>query len=100
MKLINFHVLAIGGIVSAIFVGLISVITFLPGNPNLASCLVDGVMLQILFLEPEIIVRVGELRRTKRPALAFFTVNTLVAVAYGLACGWIMFRMLPRSIGS
>lgn len=100
MRLINFHVLVLGGIVSVIFIGLISVISFVPGSPNFVSCLVDGVVLQLVMLEPGIVVCVIDLRRTRRPSVAYFVVNTLVAVAFGVACGWLMFKMLPRSISA
>ena len=100
IRLINFHVLVLGGIVSVIFIGLISAITFIPGHPNLVSCLVDGVVLQLVMLEPGIVVRVIDLRRTRRPTVAYFVVNTLVAVSFGVACGWLLFKMLPKSISA
>jgi hypothetical protein len=97
LLMIDPHILALGIIVSVLLVGLVSIITFVPGSPRLIPSLLTGTIPMLVFLEPSIITRTIDRRRTHGDASAYFRVNTLIATLYGIACGLLIFGLLPRS---
>ena len=93
---IDFHILAIGLIVSLLFVAFSSTITFIPGSPPLLRTLACGIVPLLVFLEPTILTRVYDRRKGGRDVLKYFAVNTLLAIIFGLVCGLSLFAMLSR----
>ena len=96
LQMIDIHIVVIGAIVSAVCVGLVSVITFVPGDPRLIPCLMVGLLPLLLFLEPVIITRTIDRKKKGGAAVSYFGMNTLVAVAFGALSGLLIFGMLPR----
>ena len=97
LQMIDIHIIALGAVVSVVYVGLVSVITFVPGDPRLMPSLAAGVLPLLVFLEPAIITRTIDRKKMGGSAGRYFGVNTSIAVAFGVGCGLLIFGMLPRA---
>lgn len=100
LLMIDLHIVVLGIVVSVLLVGLVSVITFVPGSPRLIPSLLMGIIPVLVFLEPSIITRTIDRIQLRGDAAAYFGVNTLIATLYGIACGLLIFGLLPRSKAS
>jgi Na+/H+-dicarboxylate symporter len=100
LLMIDLHIVVLGIVVSVLLVGLVSVITFVPGSPRLIPSVFVGIIPLLIFLEPAIITRTIDRVRIRGDALAYFGVNTLIATLYGIVCGLLIFGLLPRSKAS
>jgi hypothetical protein len=100
LLMIDFHIVVLGIVVSVFLVGLVSVITIVPGSVRLFPSLLMGLIPVLVFLEPLIITRTIDLIRSRGDAWAYFGVNTLMATLYGIACGLLIYGLLPRSKAS
>lgn len=97
LLMIDLHIVVLGITVSVLLVAIVSVITFVPGTPRLLPCMVMGLVLLLVFLEPSIITRAIDRKKICGDAWGYFFVNTGVAVLYGIACGLLLFGLLPRA---
>ncbi len=93
---IDLHIVVLGLIVSVLFVGFVSTITIVPGTftalPVIIYCLIPS----LVFLEPMILTGTLDRRKRRAHALRYFGVNTLIAVTYGIASGFLIFGILPQ----
>jgi hypothetical protein len=100
LLMIDLHIVVLGIVVSVFLVGLVSVITIVPGSVRLFPSLLMGLIPVLVFLEPSIITRTIDRIRSRGDAWAYFGVNTLMAALYGIACGLLIYGLLPRSKAS
>lgn len=100
LLMIDLHIVVLGGVVSVLLVGLVSVITIVPSSVRLIPSLLMGIIPVLVFLEPSIITRTIDRIRIRGDAWAYFGVNTLMATLYGIACGLLIYGLLPRSKAS
>ena len=100
LLMIDLHIVVLGIVVSVLLVGLVSVITFVPGSPRLIPSMLMGIIPVVVFLEPAIITRTIDRKRIRSDASAYFGVNTLIATLYGVACGLLIFGLLPHAEAS
>ncbi len=97
LLMIDLHIVVLGITVSVLLVGIVSVITFVPGTPRLLPCLVMGLVPLLVFLEPSIITRAIDRKKIGGETWRYFGVNTLIAMLYGITCGLLIFGLLPRA---
>jgi len=100
LLMIDLHIVVLGIVVSVFLVGLVAVITIVPGSVRLFPSLLMGLIPVLVFLEPSIITRTIDRIRSRDNAWAYFGVNTLMATLFGIACGLLIYGLLPRSKAS
>ena len=92
---IDFHIIVMGFIVSALFVGIVSMITFAPGTPGFVPVLCYCSIPTLVFLEPTIITGAIDRRKHRADSIRYFVVNTFIALTYGIISGLLVYSFLP-----
>ena len=93
---IDFHIIVLGLIVSVLFVGIVSMITFAPGAPSVLAVIAYCSLPALVLLEPAIITGTIDRRKHRADAVRYFIVNSLIALTFGVVSGLIIFELLPR----
>jgi hypothetical protein len=95
---IDLHIVVIGLVVSTLFIGIVSTITFVPTSPHLLRTLAIGIVPLLIFLEPAILIQTLDRRWRGDLALRYFITNNLLAISFGLICGLWLYAILPGEI--
>lgn len=93
---IDFHIIVLGVIVFLLFAGVVSTVTFVPGTPRIVSVIAYCLLPFFVLLEPTIITRTIDRRNHRSEAVRYFSINTLVVLAFGIAFGLIVFDLLSK----
>lgn len=92
-RLIDFHVLTLGLMVSLLSVGIASVITFVPGQ-SLVVASVFGAAPPIIFVGPTVLTRTWDRKKRGDDAFRYFVSNAAVVLLFAGVSGTIVFSML------
>ncbi|MCG8599271.1 MAG: hypothetical protein MI807_03925 [Verrucomicrobiales bacterium] len=93
---IDFHIVILGLVVSVLFVGIVSMITFVPGTFSILRVILYASIPAFVFLGPTIITGTIDRRKHRADAVRYFAMNTLVALTYGFVSGVLIYGLLPQ----
>ncbi|MCW1926249.1 hypothetical protein OKA05_27090 [Luteolibacter arcticus] len=90
---IDLHVLYLGVIISLLLVGLVSVVTFAPGQ-SLFGPILFAMLPHFIVLEPMVVTKALDLKRRASGAARYFIVNNILVLLFASTCGLLVFAML------